>query len=753
MTLDRIGAGSYAPKKFIEGLNYWRSSLTNVNAASLETSNYFSLNQVENEHYGKLLAEKTQESIVAVQDIETPLYTGQYLEIKFGVRLLSGAPCQARIIGLARASGANYSAANNYGPNFELISGATIEISAIVGAGARPGVDLVWSEVVTSGYFGIELFGANGGNIVIDDMQIRDVTAHFTALHAGIIDIRDYGAIGDGSFDCTDAIASADEAADGRDLFIPPGDYFIGSKLTIHSPLNCTGRLVADDATPVMLAYRYDLEAYVQAFKSEEIGFRKALQALFSFTDHRSLDLKGREISLSSPINMIDMINGATRYTKNRVIQNGTLFASNSDDWSDVSATATANYVYENGTPFLTNVTNISQIEVGSYVEAPGVGREIYVAAKDESNQRLQLNRPLFGVNSSQTYTFTRFKFMLDFSELQNLRNFDFHNLKFDGNGNASMILLPFAGRGNRITHCFFRDPKHRVICSYALGCAGLTVESCDFEGGQFSRKPEERTVIALNTTGADTKIRSNRAYYFKHFAVLARSGHIISNNHIFQGGPNSLNRVAGIVGTQGLFKSQVVGNYIDNCHIEISNEHENEELYGSRSAGGATITGNIFYGFNADENFRFIKYRLIGADCVLKDLSVCNNTFSFSGTMPDRVDALDTTLGTADYSKWQDVYFSNNVYNNITSETHSPAIKKIVQSSASSTWTIDFSDQLPFGGPATDVSSVVCYGSASSTSYPRVQPMQGSNKTTVRLNFASASSGTAVVTAHLTSI
>ena len=50
------------------------------------------------------------------------------------------------------------------------------------------------------------------------------------------------------------------------------------------------------------LTRNYNLDSYAAAFGRELIGFRKALQALFYFSDHVVLDLKGRRVDLTAPV-------------------------------------------------------------------------------------------------------------------------------------------------------------------------------------------------------------------------------------------------------------------------------------------------------------------------------------------------------------------------------------------------------------------------------------------------------------------
>jgi hypothetical protein len=78
--------------------------------------------------------------------------------------------------------------------------------------------------------------------------------------------------------------------------------------------------------------------------------------------------------------------------------------------------------------------------------------------------------------------------------------------------------------------------PKDRGITSIGGGCQGMMVDRCQFLSNEQAETVETRTSIALNTNANDVKLRDNRVVMFRHFAVLAGTGSIISGNHWFQG-------------------------------------------------------------------------------------------------------------------------------------------------------------------------------------------------------------------------
>ena len=109
---------------------------------------------------------------------ETPLLPGCYLRITARVKGISGALPSVRIAAYAGgAGGAPVTGVVTTGPSVALENyGEPVEVSAIVGAGARGGVDMIWGGSAIYGHFGLDLTGPTGGVVRIDDLEIEDVT-------------------------------------------------------------------------------------------------------------------------------------------------------------------------------------------------------------------------------------------------------------------------------------------------------------------------------------------------------------------------------------------------------------------------------------------------------------------------------------------------------------------------------------------------------------------------------------------------
>lgn len=133
----------------------------------------------------------------------TPIVPGLYLRVKLRVKAVSGNLPNVRVAAWAGDSaGNNVAGAVQTGPSVTLTSyGEVVEVSAIIGAGNREGVDMIWGSQPVFGHFGLDLTGPNGGTLRIDDIVIEDATDAFARKLMDWVDVRDYGAKGDGTTD------------------------------------------------------------------------------------------------------------------------------------------------------------------------------------------------------------------------------------------------------------------------------------------------------------------------------------------------------------------------------------------------------------------------------------------------------------------------------------------------------------------------------------------------------------------------
>jgi len=198
-----------------------------------------------------------------------------------------------------------------------------VELSAIVGSGNRTGVDLHWGKDAIYGHFGLDLTGPSGGVVRIEDIIIEDISGAFVDQLIGAVDVRDYGAIGDGLADDHDAFEAADKAAAGREVLVPRGTFRINGSITFQNRVRFVGNITMPDSARLTLLKDFNLPSYIDAFGDEVLAFKKAYQSLLNFNDHYILDMGGRRIELDEPLDMQAAVNNKTVFNSRRVVQNG----------------------------------------------------------------------------------------------------------------------------------------------------------------------------------------------------------------------------------------------------------------------------------------------------------------------------------------------------------------------------------------------------------------------------------------------
>ena len=355
---------------------------------------------------------------------QTPILKETYLRVRCRVKMISGHLPAVRIASWAgAASGAHIAQITQISPSVvPIVYGQLLEVSAIIGPGLRDGVDMVSGASPDYGHFGLDLTGQNGGVIRIESLQIEDVSALFMLQSTNILDIRDYGAIGDGETPNYDAFSAADGAAAGRRLLVPEGQFYIEKGLTLRSKLLFRGTVKLPVSAPFVLQNNFDFTTYIDAFGEEELAFEKAFQALLNSGDYDALDLGGRTIGVNAPIDLQKAVSTRQGYAVRRVIRNGEFYARHNTAWENDIVISRGTYAPSNPKT-LYNVNNIANIQAGSPVEGNGVGREIYATSVDINSGEATLTEALYDAEGTQDFTFTRFKYMLDFSSFDQLVN------------------------------------------------------------------------------------------------------------------------------------------------------------------------------------------------------------------------------------------------------------------------------------------------------------------------------------------
>jgi hypothetical protein len=743
------------PPPFAGGLAVWSAGDGTPGSETYATTGNGVFVPADQDFAGCLELLKTQ-SVTKLRHMgETTLLPGCYLRISTRVKAVSGELPGVRIAGWAGgARGAHVAGLTEYAPTVQLTSyGEVVEISAIVGSGNRLGVDMVWPSAIY-GHFGLDLTGGNGSVVRVDDFAIEDVTNVFIRDMMGVVDVRDYGAKGDGITDDSAAFEAADADANGREVLVSAGVYYLGNHVTIENQIRFEGAITMPDDKRFVFQKNFDYPTYVDAFGDEELAFKKAFQALLNFSDHESLDLCGRRIAVSAPIDMQVAEGSKTVFAIRRVIRNGQFQPQDGPAWDPTVVTTTANYSAADPLR-LSNVANIAQISVGSLVEGAGVGREIYVRAVDTVTNTVTLSQELYGAAANQSFTFTRFKYLLDFSGFDDLAQFIIDDVEFLCDGTASGIMLAKEGLTFHLRDCFINKPRDRGLTSSGGGCQGMMIDRCQIVSNEQNLPVEDRTTVGFNANANDVKIRDNRAVRFKHFAVLAGTGNLITGNHWFHGDNTGLGvRKAGIVFTTPNCKSVVTGNYIDNNFIEWTNEHDaTPELGAQYSFGGLTITGNIFTAADVAPWFTWIVVKPYGSGHYIHGFSVTGNVFRAIGGSVDRVESVDTAFADLDHGRARTIVFAANTFTAVNNIAVNPVSVVHAQATAAQTWVVEAAPYLPFGGRARNLEAVCPDGKLTDANgvavfeLPYAEPEKGAAKTQANLIFKTACKGSVRVT------
>ena len=702
---------NFMPPAFIDGLSAWSSADGTPGSATYAGAANAAL-VASDPDFGPCLELQKTATLQKLRYMgDTPVLPGCYLQVKIRFKVLSGLFPSVRVAAWAGGpGGAHITGLNETGPEvLPNTYGRIYEVSAIIGTGDRTGVDMVWGTEPVFGHFGLDMTGDNGAVVRIESVVIEDKTDIFHRKLMGWVDVRDYGAIGDGITNDRLAFLAADADAQGREVVVSEGTYYIATSLTINSPVRFEGQLLMPATARLLITSNYDYKTYEAAFGNEREALTRALSALFNFTDHDSLDLGGRRIQLDSPIDVHAAVGNKDNFGVRRVIRNGQLEATNSAAWNTVTKTSTAGWSSANPT-ILTGVGNVANIAVGSLVSGNGVGSEVYVASKNVAGSTITLSQSLINPAASQSYTFDRFQYLLDFSGFNGLSRLQLSNIEFACNGKCSGVLLPYTGFEWHIHTCWFLKPLDRGITSYNRGCYGIAIYNNDFYSNEYDTLAQNRTSIAFNTNFNDIKIRDNQSVRFKHFGVIAGGGHILTGNHFWQGdSAPSGDRTAGIIFTSRNPASVVTGNYIDNCFIDVSNVHAKYTNVGSGTVpfGSLSITGNIFIVSDVPPWFTFIRLSPYGSGHHIDGISVVGNTFKEITNSPiTRAETVDTSNGNFNHSLTKNVVFQGNSYSGVNQRTENPAYVDMTQTAAATTWSFTHATKAPFGGQVRGVES-----------------------------------------------
>lgn len=740
------------PPAFADGLNAWSREDGTAGSATWAGQANAAIVPADQDFGACLEITKTAATTKLRYMGETPILPGTYLRVSARIKMVTGNRPSVRIAGWSGdGARAHVTASDEIGPSVTMpVPGEIIEVSAIIGTGRRDGVDMIWDSRAVVGHLGLDLTGADGGTVRIESIRVEDVTQVFLRKMLDWVDVRDFGARGDGSSNDRAAFVAADQAANGREIVVPEGVYHIGSDLTITAPVRFVGTLTMPRSARLALLGRFDFPTYAEAFGDETEGFKRGIQALLGYVDHGSFDMRGRRLDLKHPLKIHEIAPGSSGWSNRRVICNGQIKVVPGPAWTTGVNGAQASYDVNNPN-MLTDVTNISAIDVGARVIGTGVGREVYVKARDVAARTLTLSQPLHGGTGRRGYSFERYRYVFDFSGLDYCARINFADIDFILGGEASGIMLPINGEMFQLRDCYITAPKDRGITSIGRACQDLFVDRCQFLSSEMQVNAEDRTSIAINVNANDTKIRENRFVRFGVFMVAAGTGHLLVGNHWFEGDSRSSGpRVPGLVLTETNCKTSITGNYIDNNVIEWTNEHSPKPDFGPNqySFGGLALTGNTFTVQGAQPSFSWISVKPFGTGHFIQGLMVSGNVFRALYNKINRIEKVDTTYADLDYSRMRNIRFDSNTFNGVDAFVSNPVSLIHNQTTAQSTWVVDASESLPFGGRAKNLEALVKISRVTTGSgvdvidLPWVKLEQGTGRRSANVNWSKPAKG-----------
>lgn len=498
--------------------------------------------------FGDCLEITKTQSVQALRYMgETPLLPGCYLRVSARVKAVCGALPSARIAGFAGGPrGAAVEGVQTTGPVVQLRHhGQVVEVSAIVGPGARNGVDMIWGRAALYGHFGLDLTGPKGGVVRIESIEIEDITPVFLRDMLAVVDVRDFGAQGDGETDDSAAFEAADAAARGRRLLVSAGRYALARDVTLEAGVQFEGQVIMPEGKTLILRRNFDLPSYSDAFGADALALQKGICALMRAEAPDLFDLKGREVVLAAPLRIAQPGDGcATRVRK--TIANGRITARAGRDWAVSEMQAEVQWSAR--TPSVVTGTG-AQALLGAQVTGAGVLPETYVCAEDAVAGTLTLSQPLEKAAEVRVLTFTRFRYLLDFSGLESLRDVTLSRLQLFCDGVASGVMLAPSGSGMRFHDCVWRAARDRALTSCGTGCAGLLIDGCEIAdaGG-----------VAVNLTADSVRIVNTRAVGAHPFAHIAGQHALVSGCQITRTVPGP-----------GIVLIQSAASLITGCHFE----------------------------------------------------------------------------------------------------------------------------------------------------------------------------------------
>ena len=230
----------------------------------------------------------------------------------------------------------------------------------------------------------------------------------------------------------------------------------------------------------------------------------------------------------------------------------------------------------------------------------------------------------------------------------------------------------------------------------------------------------------------------------------------MITGNHFFQDDNTGGNiRSSSLIIAANHPKLSFVGNYVDNCTIEWTNEHDaTPDIVTGYSFGGMTITGNQFTSSDTASWFRWFSIKPHGKGHFINGLNISGNVFkAFSGPILGRVDGVDTSIAPLLPQKFRNMTMIGNTFTGVDDTFMNPATMEVSRTSAGAGWRTGIPNYLPFEAEARYVVAAMPDGQMLSSSntpvytQPYFEDSVGNNGQSFYLNWSQAVKGKVRVT------
>ena len=139
-----------------------------------------------------------------------------------------------------------------------------------------------------------------------------------------------------------------------------------------------------------------------------------------------------------------------------------------------------------------------------------------------------------------------------------------------------------------------------------------------------------------------------------------------------------------------------------------------------------------------------------------LSGFSILSNSFRSISAIVDRVDMVDTSFATLDFTRSRNVRVEGNSFNNVTQWIINPVQVSHTQNTAAETWNVSAGGFVPFGGRIRLVEAVMPEGMITNASgspryvFPYSVPGTGAGANEAQIRWGEAVRGKALVTMRM---